>query len=194
MSVIVPAYNAQDTLGSCLAALQAQSLPRDRYEVIVVDDGSTDRTADIARQYGARLLHQPNAGPAAARNRGAQAARGEILLFTDADCSPARDWIERMTEPFRDAEVVGAKGVYRTRQAEPVARFVQLEYEDRYVRTSRQEYIDFVDTYSAAYRRDIFLANGGFFAVLGLSALAVLHCLLGCHPYLVVGFLSGYRK
>jgi lipopolysaccharide/colanic/teichoic acid biosynthesis glycosyltransferase/glycosyltransferase involved in cell wall biosynthesis len=162
MSVIVPAYNAQGTLGSCLAALQDQSLPRDRYEVVVVDDGSTDRTAEVARQYETDLLHQPHAGPAAARNRGAQAARGEILLFTDADCTPAHDWIERMTEPFCDAEVVGARGVYRTHQAEPVARFVQLEYEDRYVRTSRQETIDFVDTYSAAYRRDVFLANGGF--------------------------------
>lgn len=162
ISVIVPAYNAEATLGDCLAALQAQSLNCDRYEVIVVDDGSTDRTAEVARRYGVRLIRQSNAGPAAARNRGAQAARGEILLFTDADCEPASDWIERMLAPFRAPEVSGAKGVYRTRQRELVARFMQLEYEDKYVRMSRQDHIDFVDTYSAAYRRDVFLANGGF--------------------------------
>jgi hypothetical protein len=133
VSVIVPAYNAEATLGDCLAALQ--------------------------------LIRQPNAGPAAARNRGVQAARGEILLFTDADCAPTPDWIERLTEPFRAPEVAGAKGVYRTRQRELVARFVQLEYEDKYARMSRQDRIDFVDTYSAAYRRDVFLANGGFDAL-----------------------------
>ena len=162
ISVIVPVYNGEDTLGDCLAALQAQSLPSDQYEIVVVDDGSTDRTTEIARRHGVRLFRQSNAGPAVARNRGAQAARGEILLFTDADCEPASDWIEWMTEPFCDPEVAGAKGVYRTRQKELVARFVQREYEDKYVRLSHQDCIDFVDTYSAAYRRDVFFANGGF--------------------------------
>lgn len=165
ISVIIPAYNAEDTLGSCLTALQVQSLACDQYEIIVVDDGSTDQTEEVARQYGVRLIHQPNAGPAAARNRGAQAAQGELLLFTDADCEPVPDWIERMVEPFHDPDVAGAKGVYRTRQKELVARFVQREYEDKYIRMSRQDCIDFVDTYSAAYRRDVFLANGGFDAL-----------------------------
>jgi lipopolysaccharide/colanic/teichoic acid biosynthesis glycosyltransferase/GT2 family glycosyltransferase len=168
--VIVPAYNAEATLGDCLAALQVQSLSRDRYEVIVVDDGSTDRTAEVARRRGVRLIRQPNAGPAAARNRGVQAARGDILLFTDADCAPAADWIERMTEPFRTPEVAGAKGVYRTRQKEVVARFVQLEYEDKYARMSRHDRIDFVDTYSAAYRRHVFLANSGFDTIFPTSS------------------------
>lgn len=162
ISVIVPAYNAQDTLGDCLAALQGQLVSHHGYEVIVVDDGSTDRTAQIAQRYSVRLIRQARAGPAAARNRGALAAQGDILLFTDADCSPASDWIERMLAPFHDPEVAGGKGVYRTRQRALVARFVQLEYEDKYARMSRQDRIDFVDTYSAAYRRDVFLANGGF--------------------------------
>jgi len=171
ISVIVPACNAEDTLGKCLAALEAQTLNRDRYEVIVVDDGSTDRTAEVAQRYDVRLIRQPNAGPAAARNRGAQAAQGDLLLFTDADCAPAPDWIERMIAPFRrNPEVAGAKGVYRTRQRERVARFVQLEYEGKYARMARQGHIDFVDTYSAAYRRDVFLANGGFDAVFPTSS------------------------
>jgi lipopolysaccharide/colanic/teichoic acid biosynthesis glycosyltransferase/glycosyltransferase involved in cell wall biosynthesis len=165
ISVIVPAYNAEETLADCLSAVRRQTVQPQRYEIIVVDDGSTDRTAEVAQQHAVRLIRQPNAGPAAARNRGAQAARGEILLFTDADCAPALDWIERMAEPFRDPDVAGAKGVYRTRQRELVARFVQLEYEDKYRRMSRQGRIDFVDTYSAAYRRDVFLTNGGFDAL-----------------------------
>jgi lipopolysaccharide/colanic/teichoic acid biosynthesis glycosyltransferase/GT2 family glycosyltransferase len=162
LSVIVPAYNAAGTLEACLDALEHQTVRRERYEVIVVDDGSSDRTAGIAQAHGARLIQQANAGPAAARNRGARAAQGDLLLFTDADCAPAPDWLERISAPFSDAEVVGAKGVYRTEQRSLVARFVQLEYERKYRRMGREEHIDFVDTYSAAYRRDVFLANGGF--------------------------------
>jgi GT2 family glycosyltransferase len=160
ISVIVPAYNAAATLDRCLAALGEQTRPPD--EVIVVDDGSTDDSADIARHYGVRVLCQVNAGPAAARNAGARAACGDLLLFTDADCAPAPDWLEHMVAPFADPAVVGAKGVYGTTQKELVARFVQFEYEDKYDRMRGQECIDFIDTYSAAYRRDAFLSVGGF--------------------------------
>jgi glycosyltransferase involved in cell wall biosynthesis len=160
VSVIVPAYNAEATLGRCLVALQHQTRSPD--EIIVVDDGSSDGTAELARRHGVRVVRQVNAGPAAARNAGAQAAQGDLLLFTDADCAPVRDWVERLIAPFSDPAVAGAKGVYRTVQAEPLARFVQIEYEDKYDRMRGRERIDFVDTYSAAYRRDLFLQVGGF--------------------------------
>jgi lipopolysaccharide/colanic/teichoic acid biosynthesis glycosyltransferase/GT2 family glycosyltransferase len=162
ISIVVPAYNAADTLGICLCALNQQTVPREQYEVIVVDDGSTDGTASIAEVAGARVIRQTNRGTAAARNAGVEAARGALILFTDADCEPAPDWIERMAEALRDPGVVGAKGVYRTRQQELVAHFVQLEYEDKYTRLVGQERIDFIDTYSAAYRRDVLRANDGF--------------------------------
>lgn len=163
ISVVIPAYNAEDTIGHCLSALLDQSLPREAYEIIVVDDGSTDGTRDVVRRYpGARLIEQANQGPAAARNLGGREARGDIVLFTDADCQPIRTWIERMSVPFEDQEVVGAKGTYLTRQRALVARFVQIEYEDKYDRMARDESIDFIDTYAAGYRRDVFLANGGF--------------------------------
>ena len=162
VSVIVPAYNAAGTLGACLEALRGQTVRRERYEVIVVDDGSTDQTAEIAGAHDGQVISQANAGPAAARNRGAEAARGDLLLFTDADCAPAENWIERMVQPFADADVMGAKGVYRTRQKALVARFVQLEYEGKYQYMAGRDQINFVDTYSAAYRRELFLENGGF--------------------------------
>lgn len=162
ISVVIPAYNAEQTLGACLRALGSQTIPRDQYEVIVVDDGSTDATAAITQAAGARVIRQPNQGPAAARNHGVEAAQGDLILFTDSDCEPALDWVEQMAAPFANPEVAGAKGVYRTRQREWMPRFVQLEYEDKYDRLSRQSRIDFVDTYSAAYRRSVFLDNGGF--------------------------------
>jgi GT2 family glycosyltransferase len=168
VSVIIPVYNGSQTLAACLRALQDQTRLPD--EVIVVDDGSTDETVAIATQFGVTVLSQANAGPAAARNLGAQASRGNILLFTDADCAPAPNWIERMLAPFADPTVAGAKGEYRTRQRELVARFVQQEYQDRYDRMARRLNIDFVDTYAAAYRRDVFVAAGGFDTVFAVAS------------------------
>ena len=162
-TIIIPAHNAARTIKYCLNALQVQNYPRDAYEIIVVNDGSTDATARIAEGYPITLLTLPmRRGAGAARNLGASAARGDILLFTDADCAPTQTWIREMLAPFDDPRVVGVKGVYRTRQREPLARWVQAEYEEKYVRMLRATAIDFVDTYSAAYRRNVFLANQGF--------------------------------
>ena len=72
------------------------------------------------------------------------------------------DWLDAMLEPFHDPEVIGVKGVYRTRQKSVVARFVQIEYEDRYRLMAGLPSIDFIDTYSAAFRRDRFLEMGGY--------------------------------
>lgn len=129
----------------------------------MVDDGSTDAIADVVRQFpGVRLLRQQNAGPAAARNHGAREAKGEIVLFTDDDCVPVADWIESMKAPFSDPNVVGVKGIYRSAQRELAARFVQIEYEDKYRLMARLPSIDFIDTYSAAFRRTNFLAMDGY--------------------------------
>jgi GT2 family glycosyltransferase len=161
-SVVVPVFNGAATLGACLQALAQQTLPRASYEVIVVDDGSTDDSAAIAARHGAQVFRQANTGAAAARNRGAAAATGEILLFTDADCEPQPDWIESMLAPFADPDVVGVKGAYRTRQRSVVARFAQAEYEEKYARLAERDRIDFVDTYAAAYRRAVYHQAGGF--------------------------------
>jgi cellulose synthase/poly-beta-1,6-N-acetylglucosamine synthase-like glycosyltransferase len=162
ISVVVPVHNGANQIGTCLEALAYQSVPQGTYEVIVVDDGSTDDTAQVVRRYPARLLAQGWRGAAAARNQGLFAAQGDLVLFTDADCEPAPDWIEQMCAPFDDSQVSGVKGVYRTRQKSLVARFVQLEYEDKYKRMARDQYIDFIDTYSAGYRCEVLRTAGGF--------------------------------
>jgi len=161
-SVIVPAFNAEQTLSSCLESLLNQTLPHEKYEVIVVDDGSTDRTAEIARIYDVRYLFQNNRGPAAARNHGARVAQGHIVLFTDSDCVPVPNWIEEMTTPFSDPELAAVKGSYRTRQRELVARFAQQEFEDRYDMLLKHSHIDMVDSYSAAFQKEVFTTAGGF--------------------------------
>ena len=169
-SVVVPAYNAQETLGECLKAIQSQTLSREMYEVIVIDDGSTDRTGEVARQHGARVFRQPHQGPAAARNLGLKGAKGAVVLFTDADCAPAPDWVEKMLTPFSEDGIVGVKGAYKTRQRSLVARFAQIEYETKYDRMRKQRYIDFVDGCSAAYVTEIVRDCGGFDTIFPTSA------------------------
>lgn len=161
VSIIIPTFNGASRIGNCLDALLKQTAGR--AEILVVNDGSTDNTADVVARYsGVRLITQSNAGPAAARNRGALEARGTIILFTDDDCAPMPEWLAAMIEPFKDPNVVGVKGVYRTRQKRPVARFVQIEYEDKYRLMSDVPHIDFIDTYSAGFRRDRFLEINGY--------------------------------
>jgi len=163
VSVIIPAFNAEKTIGNCLASLMDQDY-KGETEIIVIDDGSTDSTPDIVSHYEkAQLIRQKNAGPAAARNKGAAGARGEIILFTDSDCVPEPDWISEMLRPFHEnREVAGVKGAYKTRQREITARFVQLEYEDKYNYMLKDRYIDFIDTYSAGFRHNIFIEMNGY--------------------------------
>lgn len=164
ISIIVPAYNAAESIGNLLAALRQQEGAPAVAEVIVVDDGSTDNTVIVAAGFPeVKVITQDHAGPAAARNRGAREATGDILVFVDADCEPAPTWLAALTRPFlNDKDVVATKGVYRTRQTSWAARFAQLEFESRYLKLARQKRIAFVDTYSAAVRADAFRDVGGF--------------------------------
>ena len=161
-SVIIPAYNAKGTIEKCLGNLENQSIPRGNYEVILVDDGSTDNTPDIIRRFPVKYFWQPNQGPAAARNKGAREAHGDIILFTDADCVPQNNWIEEMVRPFKDPEIIAVKGAYKTDQKSLTARFAQIEFEERFEMLKQVESIDMVDTYSAGYRKSVFLSLGGF--------------------------------
>ena len=96
ISIIIPVWNSPNLLRRCLDALGAQTLSRDMFEIIVVDNGSTDDTSDVARSFpGVILLNEPRPGSYAARNRGLRQARGIYVAFTDADCLPAPDWLEK---------------------------------------------------------------------------------------------------
>ena len=102
MSVIVPAYDEGAVIGACLRSLARQTLG---HEVIVVDDGSRDATARIAREAGARVIDTPHQGDCSARNAGAAAAEGDVLVFCDADEEFAPEFLERLVEPLSDHTV-----------------------------------------------------------------------------------------
>jgi GT2 family glycosyltransferase len=107
-SVVIPTRDRPRALARCLESLARQTYPLERFEVIVVDDGSDPPVPDpgASRNDGLRvhLFRQANAGPAAARNAGAEHAAGELLAFTDDDCTPAPAWLEVMEKRLREGD------------------------------------------------------------------------------------------
>jgi GT2 family glycosyltransferase len=100
ISVIIPTCNRPDQLRDCLTALSRQTCPRDSFEVVIVDDGSEPPIAGLATSFSdkldVRVIRQARQGPAAARNFGVMSARGSLIAFTDDDCRPAANWLERL--------------------------------------------------------------------------------------------------
>lgn len=96
VSVIVPVYNDSQRIGKCIEALQNQTYPHEKYELLVVDNGSTDETCTIIRNYSVKLLTEDKIKSSyAVRNKGIRNASGEVIALTDSDCIPALDWIEK---------------------------------------------------------------------------------------------------
>jgi len=96
VSIIIPVFNDFEPLKTCLAALESQTYPRHLYEVIVVDNGSDGNIEDVVSQFAQVLTARESCpGSYVVRNKGLSLAKGEVIGFTDADCIPASDWIER---------------------------------------------------------------------------------------------------
>jgi glycosyltransferase involved in cell wall biosynthesis len=116
VSIIIPTYNRKDLLKEAIESLFNQTYPKDKYEVIVVDDGSTDGTGGMVKALAEkelcnlRYFYQKNKGPATARNMGIKNAVGEIIGFTDDDCVASDTWIEKAVQCFEAKTIVGVQG------------------------------------------------------------------------------------
>jgi len=163
ISVVIPAYNERDYLEISLSSLANQSYPKDRYEVIVVDNASTDSTALIAREWGARVVEEPCKGVARARQTGFLAARGEIIASTDADTAVSPDWLAHIDQVFRASDYTG--GVYGPvywPDGKPLERWM-LEYPVTLILGLSNRFGRSLWWGSNfAIRREVFLAIGGF--------------------------------
>jgi len=112
ITVVIPAYNEEFSLPETLRALKRQEYPG-QYEILVVDNASTDRTAEIARSMGARVIEETRQGYVHAIRRGFGAANGEIIACTDADTLVAPDWLDRMAHILEPEDVVATSGAFR---------------------------------------------------------------------------------
>ena len=155
--VVTARFGGMDA-GETIEALVGQVARRcegAKVEVYLVGD------VDCPAEHADNIIHVRDDNPIRARNEAVQRCTADLILFIDADCVPADDWIDALTSAFVD-DVVGVKGVYKTAQKHLIARLVQAEYERKYRRLEEREQIDFIDTYSAAYRRDVLVANDSF--------------------------------
>lgn len=168
VTVVIPAHDRPRALASCLQALADQTLDPERFEVVVVDDGSPaplqPATAALAGRLRLTLERQENKGPAAARNRGAALARSPILAFTDDDCQPEPEWLAtlvRAVEATPDA-LIGGRTVNRL-VSNPYATASQLLidylYEDHLRGTDPTP---FFTSNNLALSREVFDALDGF--------------------------------
>jgi O-antigen biosynthesis protein len=165
VSVVVCAYDAATTLEDCLGSLDRMTYPD--YEVILVNDGSRDRTGDIGRSHPrVRVIDIPNGGLSAARNVGLAEATGEIVAYTDADVRVDRDWLTFLVQPFLTSDVVGSGGPNVVPPDDPpmaqcIARApggpTHVLLDDRIA--------EHVPGCNMAFRREALLAVGGFNAI-----------------------------
>jgi cellulose synthase/poly-beta-1,6-N-acetylglucosamine synthase-like glycosyltransferase len=110
ISVIIPTYNEEENIAQCLVSLSHQTVPRDEYEIIVVDGGSKDATREIAGKYADSVFIQTSKKVGGARNDGVMSAKGDIVATTDADCILPPDWLAEVGRNFEDPAVVQCYG------------------------------------------------------------------------------------
>ncbi len=164
VAVVVAVFNEEKHLPHLLSALSKQS--HQPQEIIIVDDGSSDRTNAILRDSALqnsrlRIFHQNNRGPAAARNLGWKGSLSEICVFTDGDCVPDPDWLEKLIVPFENPNVGASAGTYRTMNPENIlARFIGLEIAWRHSRIGKT--VDAHGSYNLAVRKQVLEETGGF--------------------------------
>jgi len=161
VSVVIPAYNAQQTIAEAVEQSVAQAKGPMEVEVVVVDDGSVDDTAKIAESAGATVIKQENAGPAAARNRGWKSATGQVICFTDSDCVPMSGWLENLLDGFRDRQVGAVAGSYEIANTGSwLAHWVHQEIMERHKRMP--PFVRAFGSYNVAIPRYMLEATGGF--------------------------------
>ncbi|KPA10605.1 glycosyl transferase family 2 [Candidatus Magnetomorum sp. HK-1] len=120
LSVVIPTYNRHEKIKNCLNSLNYQRMDRNKWEVIVVDDGSEQcvRTFlnDLSVNYTLRFVYQKNSGPAMARNRGATLSEGQFISFLDDDCEPHDTWLENLERILKPGELIGGKIVNKLKK------------------------------------------------------------------------------
>lgn len=160
---MVPVRNAAATIADCVDSLLALVYPSDGFEVLVVDNASTDPTPELLERYAdrVRVLHEPIPGRSHARNAGVRHARGDVIAFTDADCRVDRNWLTEIVPAVRDEGVGMAGGRILTEQpCNYVERFGEVIHDhERAIKNSTPPH---VITANCAARKSTLEAIGGF--------------------------------
>lgn len=161
ISLVIPGYNCERTIGACLAAVVPLLERGELAEIIFVDDGSTDHTAAIVAQYPVRVIRGSNGGAGAARNVGWRAATGDFVWFIDSDCVAQPDALRRLLPHLIAPQIAGVGGSYGNMcPASLTASLIHEEIVSRHARMPAQ--VNFLGTFNVLYRRERLVEVGGF--------------------------------
>lgn len=166
VSVVIPVYQAEQEIARCLASVFNQTYPRDLFEVVIVNNGSTDRTAEVARGFPVRIVDEPRRGVGCARQCGVDQARGELVAFTDSDCIADTRWLEALVARFdREPGLCGVGGYLATHDPQAPIQFYIAEHN----LLSQEEALEerafsapFIITANALFVRSKIVEAGGF--------------------------------
>jgi glycosyltransferase involved in cell wall biosynthesis len=161
ITIITPVKNSAETIERCITSVLNQSL-KEEFEYIIIEGGSTDKTPEILERCLAdakgrvRLFKEPGKGPAFARNIGIKNARGEIIVFIDADCEADSFWLMKLIQPFENKNVDGVCGTVKTPKGlGAVARAIGLDWEYRQEERNIKK-LKWFHLMNTAYRKEIF--------------------------------------
>ena len=166
ISVVIPTFNRKSMLKLCLESFNKQSYPVTHFEVLVIDDGSSDGTEEFIEGYREHInfkliyYRQKNGGPAAARNRGVKEAKGALVAFTDDDCVVDEHWLAECNRSFNESYIGGAGGVIVQKTSGTISDYlVHIKALNPPAPNGEPYYLV---TANACYRRDVLLEVGGF--------------------------------
>jgi cellulose synthase/poly-beta-1,6-N-acetylglucosamine synthase-like glycosyltransferase len=167
VSIVIPILNAVDDVADCIASIRALDYPADRFEIIVVDNGSTDGTPDALDRAGVRWFARPERGRAKALNTGLAHARGAVICTTDMSCRLDPQWMREIVSTFANPDVGCVAGEIRMLGTH---RSPALEFQERTnymspmpaLRRDRVPFLPYADGANASFRREVFDAIGGF--------------------------------
>lgn len=168
VSVVVPTYNRSGFIERAFGSLLGQDYPKDKFEIVVIDDGSNDRTLEILERFRKqhpffRYFSQANKGPATARNRGIREAQGEIIMLMDDDCIAARTWARELVSAYKDERVGGVAGrIEFVSLDNNIANQFAAHANGAGQPLDADGEIDFFVTANASFRRDVIDQVGGF--------------------------------
>lgn len=129
ISVVVTAFNEEKYLSKCLEALNNQTYPKNKFSITVVDNNSTDRTVQIAKEFGVRVISEKRQGNTFALKRGMDEARGDVIAVTDADTQVDNNWLWTINKIFLDSKVVAATGsMYMDAKSKITGRLIDIAY------------------------------------------------------------------
>lgn len=165
VSVVVGAYNGAETVAACLESLLNQNYPRKAYDVIVVENGSTDGTGEVIKRFPVRLYHRQERGIPGARNLGIAESQADIIATTDCDCVAHPDWLAELVKPYRSPEVGGVGGAilaYRAKKRNIVETFSDRYPPFRNLISGDNEFLPRIYGGNASFRRGLLNQVGGY--------------------------------